>query len=444
MWDKENNEWIGSSPVPEPDVSFEENTHLGPPEAVDCSSDIVPQKADSREGTKKILMPNLVSMWKYMLSKEYANRRLSLYTFLNRLLRNGSLSTIVGFHVMNKVINRTACRLADVVFWGADRINFFAHVQVELSLQSEAGLRTWIGYLICTCEFSDKGFRSRVDDLVDDPDIYTEDLVKLNPFLVPCYSNRQMEDIADGIWVKYGMAEALTDPGKRNAIELASRMGLKIQYLPVYEHKNVNSILFFAESPLIIGEDRMECLEDGSKNHIKANKGTTVVIPANTIVVNTNRVPEKYPSFCIFHECIHYELHYMFFRLQQMASNDVRQVKTIEIEPADGKVYSDPIYFMEKQADRGAYGLMMPAAHTRQLIETEGQKVTSYQNVGEKFERIGINLSRQLNLPHFRVRPRMIQLGYIEAKGALNYVVRDRRILPFAFDLDATPDFQTS
>ena len=42
----------------------------------------------------------------------------------------------------------------------------------------------------------------------------------------------------------------------------------------------------------------------------------------------------------------------------------------------------------------------------------------------------------ELLLPYFRIRARMIQLGYIQAKGALNYVDREL-IQPFAFDLDA-------
>ncbi len=434
MWEDEFDAHKGLPAVPEPTDPAEMNTHYGKPESEDCSSSEVPPLKVSKENPKSILLPDLVSMWKYLLTRKFANQRLNLYSYLNRILRNGRLSSIVGFRVLNRTINKAACNLANATFWKDDRERFLSMVKVEMSLESETGTRTWTGYLVCDCCFSDTGFSCFVEDLVDDPEIYTENRVMLNPFLVPYYSNNQMERIADQIWIKYGMEDALTNPEKRDPFELARRMGLKIQCLPIYEHQNVNGILFFAEGPLIIGEDRMLCHEDGSRDHIKAKTGTTVVIPANTIVINTNRISEKYPFFCIFHECIHYELHYMFFRLQQMCSNDIRQVRTIEIEPVDGKVYSNPIYFMEKQADRGAYGLMMPATHTIQMIETESQKVISCQNDGEKFEIIGISLARQLELPHFRIRARMIQLGYIAAKGALNYVIRDKRIRPFAFD----------
>ena len=91
---------------------------------------------------------------------------------------------------------------------------------------------------------------------------------------------------------------------------------------------------------------------------------------------------------------------------------------------------------MEKQANRGAYALMMPAADMQRRIKNELGKEGVFRNFGEKYERIGIELSEQLHLPHFRIRARMIQLGHIEAKGSLNYI--DRRLIkPFAFDPDS-------
>ena len=92
--------------------------------------------------------------------------------------------------------------------------------------------------------------------------------------------------------------------------------------------------------------------------------------------------------------------------------------------------------FMEKQANRGAYGLMMPETHTRELIRTECRNAENYRHVGEKFELAGIAIGKTLHLPHFRIRARMVQLGNIEAKGALNYIRKDK-IEPFAFDRDS-------
>lgn len=45
-------------------------------------------------------------------------------------------------------------------------------------------------------------------------------------------------------------------------------------------------------------------------------------------------------------------------------------------------------------------------------------------------------MRKKFCLPDFRIRARMVQLGHIDAKGALNYVDGDK-IEPFAFDHDA-------
>ena len=442
MEDYRNEERSGFPMVPEPEIA---NTNLGIPEVTDCTADIIPTGTKPEPSKKKIQAPDLVSMWKYLLNRNYANRRLSLYSGMNCLLRSGELSRIVGFSVQNKVINKDVMKLTNVDFWKIDRTDFYANVHIELTLQTDTGTRKWNGLLICLCSFTEnKRFTCEIVSLTDkawqDDD---ENYIRMNPFLVPYYTNNQMDQIAELIWKEYGMEEALTDPAKRNAAELAKRMGLTIEYHNVYEHQGVKSILFFADSELIVGEDRTENQKDGSKKHIKDAQGEKVMIPANTIVINTNKIHKTYSAFAVYHECIHFYLHYMFFRLQQMGSNDVRQVKTVEIEIEEDKEYSDPIYFMEKQADRGAYGLMMPITHTKRVINDNISKITAYQNDGELFELVGDNIAEDQHLADFRVRARMIQLGHIEAKGALNYINRTR-IQPFAFNPDAWKENELS
>jgi Zn-dependent peptidase ImmA (M78 family) len=180
----------------------------------------------------------------------------------------------------------------------------------------------------------------------------------------------------------------------------------------------------------------MEKGDDGKKENNKDNRGYIIHIPANTIVVNTNLIHRDYSAYNIFHECVHYDQHYMFFRLQAMGSNDPRKVKVREVIVDKDQEVTDPIYFMEKQANRGAYGLMLPATDTKKVITSEYEKVENYRHIGERYEIAGKAILRQQCIPHFRIRARMIQLGFVEAKGALNYVER-KLIQPFAFNLDA-------
>ena len=91
---------------------------------------------------------------------------------------------------------------------------------------------------------------------------------------------------------------------------------------------------------------------------------------------------------------------------------------------------------MEKQANRGAYGLMMPVRFMRNLMAEKCRVLKPYAHEGEKYEQIGLAIAKELCIPDFRVRARMIQLGHIHARGCLNYVDR-RRIQPYSFDEDS-------
>ena len=126
-------------------------------------------------------------------------------------------------------------------------------------------------------------------------------------------------------------------------------------HLPLHKHEGVNSILFLIDDSVQVSESGMPPKKKD--------------IPANTIVVNTSIIKKEYSDFNILHECIHYYEHYLFFRLQEMHHNDILRMETQEVEmPEDGEKISNPVYWMEKQANRGAYGLMMPISFMRDLM----------------------------------------------------------------------------
>ena len=400
----------------------------------DCSSDAVPDDVTDLAGRKKVYVPVLNTITR-VLFKRY---RLSLYTFLNRELRNGGLAGILGCRIETKTINHTVCCFPKVTYWKISRDSFYADIAVELQLRTEYGLKKWNGFLVCVCGYDDEDFYCEVDTLTENTERKNSGMDMLSPFAVPYLTNRRVDEIAENMLYRY-WPEALTNPQFRSARELASRMGLIIQFHPVFEHKQVRSILFFSEGELVVGADRYDQIPGVGKRHIKTKKSRTIIIPPKTIVINTNIVKRDHCDFEIFHECKHYDQDYLFFRLQGMESNDTRKVEVRELIVCKGEEVKDPIYFMEKQANRMAYGLMMPITHTRMLITDLCARECEYRHAGEKYEKVGLALAKILNLPHFRIRARMIQLGYVEAKGSLNYV-QHQLIRPFAFDIDSWKD----
>ena len=124
--------------------------------------------------------------------------------------------------------------------------------------------------------------------------------------------------------------------------------------------------------------------ENGACYVVGKSEPTNVRISAGTIVINTSIINKEYSGFYIFHECIHNEFHYLFFRLQQMGSNDPRAMKTKVVEIEDDDDEKDVMFFIENQANRGAYGLTMPIGHTKKMINIEIGNVSGYRHDGEK------------------------------------------------------------
>ena len=193
---------------------------------------------------------------------------------------------------IDKAIDRHVCSFGNPVFWRVDRETFIANVGVTLCLDTGKGFRNWDGFLSLWFHMGEKvtcsiEYLGAMDELAD------EELPMLSSYLVPIFSNRQMDEEAEAIWARY-LPEALRDSEKRSAVTLAKKMGLTIQYQPVYRHKDTASILFFEEGELAVKD---ELAENASET-----KPTCVKIPANTIVINTNAVQQRYAGFHIYHE----------------------------------------------------------------------------------------------------------------------------------------------
>jgi DNA-binding Xre family transcriptional regulator len=204
-------------------------------------------------------------------------------------------------------------------------------------------------------------------------------------------------------------------------------MGLRVMTLPLHKRPRTKSILFFCESEIAV-----------CANQLDASKAIPEVIrvPANTIVINTSIVPEDSCHLNIFHECIHFDWHYLFYRLQDMHNNDVKLLKTRRIVNTSKMRKKNPLLWMEWQARRGSFGLFIPAPAMRPEIRAIMDTLTDRRwHLGRKMEYIARKISNDYDLPKYRVRARLIQLGYVMAKGALNYV-DDRYIEPFAFSAE--------
>lgn len=361
-------------------------------------------------------------MTKYL----FARYRLAMYGYLNRMLGNGMLAKMIGFEFCDSVINKDSCSFPSVQYWRINRTSLYADVSVCLELDTSKGMIKWNGTLTVLIDAADNGpLYFSIEGLSRwQPD--QEHSIMLSPFLVPYLKNKGMEAEADHIWKSYlpGIEPVCTD---QYAYQLAESMGLTVMHLPL-ENKNIDSVLFFIDDTIT------------TRDWSLPNAPTeTVSVPANTIIINTNNIKKDYSAFSILHECVHYYEHFLFFRLQDAKNNDASKLRFEQDENL--KTCGDPIYWMERQANRIAYAVMLPGADFSWRAEKALSGITHYLNDGDLYQKAIDSIASNLFLPDFRIRARMIQLGHIAAKGACNYVDH-RRIDPFAFDRESLPDEQ--
>ena len=398
------------------------------PQDTDQAADQSGDAVEAGDGKKYVWVGEYMTMTKLLFQKY----RLKMYTFLNRELRSDRLRYFAGFKALNRVINHEVCKFGSVTYWRIDRENFIADIEVNLSLEKSVNeVKRLKGYLVLWFDLH-KEWKCTIESIERDmPD--RPGLTMLSPYLIPYYKSHDMDVASEEIWKKY-LPEALTDREQRKPEALAEKMGLKVMYCPLYRERTIESILFFKDDCLYTADKNdpynKNCLSDDEK------KRSLVNIPAGTIVVNSKRVKKEYSYFNIYHECFHNEIHYFFFRLQEMGNNDFGEIKMKKVQVDDDHPVNDPLYWAEKQANRGAYGLLMPATETAHLINTEIGKVEYYSHQGSLYDQAGKALSVKVKMPYFRVRARMIQLGHIHARGALNFI-KKVELRPFDFDTDS-------
>ena len=241
------------------------------PDNEDCSTGIVPVGAGKKEKEDKrtIIVPELTSMTKFL----FDNYRDDMVQYLNDTLRSGYLREIVGFHFLNKKLYRNNYDFSDVSYWRVDRESFIADVHVDLFLNTGKAIQTWRGFLNLWFHV-DQEITCSIEYLAAIEDLADEDLPRLSNYLVPILTNRQIDEEAETIWIEH-MPEALSSPEQRSAINLAHKMGLSIRYLPVYQHQDTDSILFFEDGEIPALENHVEDEEerepkdrfDSSKNN---------------------------------------------------------------------------------------------------------------------------------------------------------------------------------
>lgn len=316
------------------------------------------------------------------------------------------------------------CRITGMSFWRYDTHTLLAEALVSIRLPGNEGAAVCPAYCEIWVDMQD-----RMTFTLGECGYLTARPQRrcwpMSEYLVPILRREEIEAGAEALLHRY-CPEAFYQQKGLHAQTLARRMGLEVMWLPLHQRSRTRSILFFRPGRVLTAETGA----DG----IPSALPRAVTIPGNTIVINLNAVHRDQCQLEIFHECIHYDWHFMFFRLQAMHHSDLRALRRRRRTVMTRQNAEHPLTWMEWQARRGSFGLMMPQSLLRPMITRLAARLQgSPLHAGRRFDWIARSIAAAQGWPRFRVRARLIQLGHVEARGALNYV-DGAYIEPFAFN----------
>lgn len=368
---------------------------------------------------KTVIVPRVQSMQDYILK----HHKRMILAEINRQLDGGTLQEIAQDAQHPVTLHVGDCRFGDMIFWRYDARVLLTDVIISAYIHTGEATQTYDLYCELWVDMS-KGMTFTCGECGFLEDKPCRNLWMLSSYLVPILRKDEVEQGAEELLLRY-CPKALEDLREHDAYRLADRMGLRVERYPLYRKKGTLSMLFFCA-----GEITAEKQDEEGHG---LDSPYTVSIPAGTIVINSDALHKDCCQLAIYHECIHYDWHYMFFRLQDMHNSDVNTLKTRRMVVQQDIVPANPLKWMEWQARRGSFGLMMPLSMMEPLVAKEWARRSAYHHhAGQKFEGIARTIAADYDLPKFRVRARLLQMGHIAAKGALNYV-DGRYIEPFAF-----------
>lgn len=390
----------------------------------ECRSS-VPQAARRRLAQpgqgRTVVVPRVQSMQEYILRHHKRMILRALNDWLGDLPRPDAPAAEAAFRV-----SAENCAFAGMSFWRWDAHTLLAEVTVSIRLPGQDVIRDCPAYCEVWVDMR-RGMSFTCGEcgyLADKPE---RDCWMLSEYLVPILRKDEIEAGAEALLERYCPA-AFEEPRQHDAYALARAMGLEVMRCPLHQRARTRSILFFRPGTVLAAQTD----EAGHPVEIPH----PVEVPAGTILINANAVHKDQCQLEIFHECIHYDWHYMFFRLQDMHHSDVSMLRIRRRVVVEDKAPGNPLTWMEWQARRGSFGLMMPLRVMRPMVARLGGPLEGHSmHAGKRFERIALAIAAERDWPRFRVRARLIQMGYTAARGALNYV-DGAYIEPFAFSLD--------
>ena len=325
-------------------------------------------------------------------------------------LDSGRLAEIMQSPLISETVHPAMVKIKKVSCYLEDRNDFYADVQAMLTLhaQDESG-STYVEYghvvislFLTFIEEERTCCVEEITSLAEAPD--RTGYLKLDQWLAPMMTWDRKEKCADKIWEIY-FRDAIRDPHRRDPVELARRMKLKIRerYMRDVDRRAVLELA------------NVGCSED---------QPTEDAIVINTCATDNPTGRDLQIYMC----CMEYEWHYLFYNFQGLNYDLLQNVPKKEV-PIDARDEGNPLGFLDDQKDHVARALMMPKGFLEKYIAAHralaGRKERCHgydMHEAARLEEIGLMLNRDYNYSLSQIRIRFRHLGNWQAKNIFNWI----------------------
>ena len=387
------------------------------------------------KGKNIFSVPNLKSIEGFI----YYNCRDQVVAALNEKLYEGELSSMLRAPIIAREIKRESCLFNNYTTWWLNQTDFLVDVDITLTnilTESEEGDQLgnydiFVTFWFTTCVDFDYEIEE-VGALINKPE---RSLIMMDRFVASIMSTECIEAVAEEMWGK--VPGAMDDADKRRAFQMAAALGLKIERLRLADRPDDDFVLFFQKGTVMVqdppprGSDKLPPPREED-------------VPADTIVLNTGVDPHDDYALAIYSACFAYERYYSFFTFNNIGDTRLDLIERRKYKSDKDHAPRDPLAFIPGIIRRGGFALMMPASVMQSKVWREYQRASAapgpcgyINHAGWRYEQVIRNIAEEFCLKPFRVRQRIVSLGNIAARGAMNYDPDlGRYFIPFAFSTD--------
>ena len=238
----------------------------------------------------------------------------------------------------------------------------------------------------------------------------------LSEYLIPVLDEAGVEEEADQILMQYYPEALLSEPVDGRL--LAERMRLLVRVFPIPDTNIMGKSIF----------------HDGMLQGQGQYADRKLEVHSGDIIVNRRYKGPSHReqlSSIVIHECCHHYEHDLFVWAQSLYNADILGIDCPVVRgryPSKGK---SPVFWAERQARQMTYRIRMNKMVTRIKAE-EYLRLYRKQNpegsVGKQYETTVRRLARFFGVSEQCARNRMVEIGFPEAQGVLNFV--DRKYIP--------------